>query len=64
MKAFFVGLIFLLAVAILTGIGILFFPLVIVFGLFLRIIFTFIFMVFFIWLLGKSIIFILGKFKS
>ena len=58
MKAFFVGLIFLIAVSILTGIGILFFPLIIVWGFFLRIILALLFIVFSIWLLGKFIIFV------
>lgn len=57
MKAFFIGLIFLIAVIILTGIGILFFPLIIVLGFFLKIILTLLFIIFSIWLLGKFIIF-------
>jgi len=65
MKAFFVGLIFLIAVSVLAGIGILFFPLIIVWGFFLRIILTLLFIVFSIWLLGKFIIFVWeGIFKT
>ena len=64
MKTFFVGLIFLLAVAMLTGIGFLFFPFLIVLGLVLRFIFTLMFVIFAIWLLGKLIIFILCKLKN
>ena len=58
MKAFFVGLIFLIAVSVLAGIGILFYPLIIVWGFFLRIILALLFIVFCIWLLGRFIIFI------
>ncbi|MCX5657633.1 MAG: hypothetical protein NTZ48_05370 [Candidatus Omnitrophica bacterium] len=61
MKAFAIGLIFLIAVSILSGIGILFFPLVIVFGFFLKIILSLLFVIFSIWLLGKFIIFIWEK---
>ena len=57
MKAFFVGLIFLIAVSVLAGIGILFYPLIIVLGFFLRLILALLFIVFCIWLLGKFIIF-------
>lgn len=59
MRAFLIGLAFLIAVIALAGIGILLSPLVIVLGFFLRIIFTFLFVIFAIWLLGKFIIFIL-----
>jgi len=69
MKAFFVGLIFLIAVSVLVGIGILFYPLIIVWGFFLRLILALIFIVFCIWLLGKFIIFVWegiskGRFKK
>jgi len=60
MKAFFIGLIFLMATGLLSGIGILLFPLVIVLGFFLRILLALIFVVFATWLLGKFIIFIWG----
>jgi hypothetical protein len=61
MKAFFIGLIFLFAVSILSGIGILLYPLIIVLGFFLRIILALLFVIFCIWLLGKFIIFVWGK---
>lgn len=64
MKAFFVGLLFLLAVAILVGIGALAFPLLIVLGLFLRIALSFIFVILAIWLLGRLIIFIWERLRS
>jgi len=64
MKAFFVGLAFLAAVAIFTGIGILLFPLLILLGLFLRIMLGFLFVILAIWALGKFIIFIWGRLKN
>jgi hypothetical protein len=60
-KAFFVGLIFLIAFSILAGIGILLYPLIIVLAFFLRIILALLFIIFSIWLLGKFIIFIWEK---
>ncbi|MFH1888636.1 MAG: hypothetical protein ABH806_00935 [Candidatus Omnitrophota bacterium] len=64
MKAFLVGLTFLIAVAVLAGIGALLFPLIIVLGLSLRVIAGFLFIIFAIWLLGKFIIFIWDNLKS
>jgi len=65
MKAFAVGLIFLIAVSLLAGMGILLFPLIVVLDFFLRIILAIFFVVFAVWLLGKFIIFIWAKlFKS
>jgi len=63
MRAFLVGLVFLIAVIVLTGAGILLFPLVVVLGFFLRYIFSFLFVIFAIWLLGRFIIFIRDKLK-
>ena len=56
MKAFLIGVIFLVATAVLAGIGILFFPLLLVLGLFLRLILGIILLILAIWLLGKFII--------
>lgn len=64
MKAFLVGLIFLVAVGILTGIGVLLFPLLIVMGWFLRLALVFLLVIFAIWLLGKFIVFIWERFIS
>jgi hypothetical protein len=58
MKAFAIGLLFLIAVGILAGIGLLLSPLVIVMGLFLQILLAVLFVIFSIWLLGKFIIFV------
>ena len=64
MRAFFIGLAFLIAVVTLTGIGILLFPLAILLGLFLRVIFSLLFVIFAIWLLGRFIVFIWSRLKT
>ena len=65
MRAFFIGLITLIAVVILSGIGLLLYPLVIVLAFFLRILIAIFFVIFCIWLLGKFIMYIWGMlFKS
>ncbi len=64
MKAFFVGLIFLFAVAILSGIGLMLTPLLIVLTFFLRIIIIALLAILGIWLLGKFIIFIWEAMKD
>jgi hypothetical protein len=58
MKAFAVGLIFLFAVSVLAGIGILLYPLIMLFGFFLKIILALLFVLVSIWLLGKFIIYV------
>jgi hypothetical protein len=58
MRAFFVGLIFLTAVAILTLMGFLLFPLLLAMAFLLRIVLGIILVLFAIWLLGEFIIFI------
>jgi hypothetical protein len=63
MRAFLVGLTFLIAAVVLIGAGILLFPLVIVLGFFLRVIFSFLFVIFAIWLLGRFIIFVWDKLR-
>lgn len=62
MKAFFIGLVSLIAVSLLAGVAVFLFPLVIVFGFFLKIILSLIFFIFSIWLLGKFIIFVWESF--
>ncbi|HQO58979.1 MAG TPA: hypothetical protein PLT76_09720 [Candidatus Omnitrophota bacterium] len=64
MKAFAVGLVFLMAVSILAGVGILLYPLIMVFGFFLKIILAFLFVISGIWLLGKFIIFVWERFLN
>lgn len=58
MKAFLVGLLFLIFLLVLSGIGILLLPLFLIMTVFLRFILGFILTIFAIWLLGKFIIYI------
>jgi len=58
MKAFFVGLLIVLAVFILSGIGFLLLPLIFVLGFLLRFIASILFIFLSIWLLGKFVIFV------
>lgn len=61
MKAFFVGLLFIIAVTLLAGIGFLLFPLLLVMAFFLRIVVIFLLVLLAIWFLGKFIIFLWEK---
>jgi len=63
MKAFLIGLIFLISVAILAGLGILLYPFLIVLGIALQIVISVIFVIFAIWLLGKLIVLIWESLK-
>lgn len=56
MKAFFIGLLFILAAVILSGIGLLLFPVFIILGWLLRFFLMLGFVILAIWLLGKLII--------
>jgi hypothetical protein len=56
MKAFFVGLLFLVMVAIFAGLGFMLYPFIIVLALFSRVIISILLVVLTIWLLGKFII--------
>lgn len=58
MKAFLVGLLFLIAVAILTGVGFLLLPLLLVLTIFFRVFIGFFLLLFAVWLLGKFIIWV------
>ena len=58
MKAFFVGLLFLVVVLIMTGVGVLLLPLLLLLTFFLRILLGFFLILFAIWLLGKFILFV------
>ena len=64
MKAFFVGLIFLIAAGLLAGVGILLFPLLVVLAWFLRLIVISLLLIFAIWLLGRFIIFVWEMIKK
>lgn len=61
MKAFLVGLFFLILVGIFASLGFLLFPLFIVIGIGLKILLGFSFVLLCIWLLGKIIIFVWEK---
>ncbi len=63
MKAFLVGLLFLCFVVILSGVGFLLFPCLLVLGLFVRVILIAVLLILAIWLLGKLILFIWKKIK-
>jgi len=64
MKAFLMGLVFLILVAILAGLGILLYPFLFVLGIALQIVISVIFVIFAIWLLGKLIILVWESLKS
>jgi len=64
MKAFWVGSLFLCAVFVLAGIGVVLSPLIILLSFLLRIIISLALVIFAIWLLGKFIIFIWEKLKN
>ena len=59
MKAFLVGFLFLFAVLLLTGVGFLLLPFLLILTFFLRIAVGFALILFAIWLLGKTILFLL-----
>ena len=64
MKAFLVGLVFLVAVLIFSVIGYLIFPLLLVLGVFLKFIISAALILLAIWFLGKSIIFVWESIKE
>ncbi|MEI6631315.1 MAG: hypothetical protein WCL25_01715 [bacterium] len=61
MKAFLVGLVFLSALCVLVGIGVLLTPLLLILAFFIRMIVLFFLVIFAIWLVGKFIIFFREK---
>ena len=63
MKAFLVGLLFLVVAAILSGLGFLLFPLLLVLGWLVRVILIGVLLILATWLLGKFILFIREKIK-
>jgi hypothetical protein len=58
MKEFLVGLIFILGVFVLSGLGLLIYPFLLILGFTLRVFIALAVIIFFIWLLGKFIIFV------
>lgn len=63
MKAFLTGLLFLAAVAILWGLGVLLFPLLMVLAVMIRVIVIITLLILAIWLLGKFILYVWEKMK-
>ncbi|MFH2139151.1 MAG: hypothetical protein ABII88_11705 [Candidatus Omnitrophota bacterium] len=64
MKAFLIGLIFLIAVIVMAGIGVLIIPLLLVLAFLLRVVVMLALLIVAIWLLGKFILFVWEKMKS
>ena len=64
MKAFLVGLLFLLAVAVLSAIGFFLYPILWALSIALRIILGIALVIFAIWLLGKFIIYVWEKIRE
>lgn len=64
MKEFLIGLIFLVAVFVFAGIGVLLMPFWLLLAVALRIVLIIIFVFFCIWLLGKLIVLAWEKIKS
>ncbi|MCF7874926.1 MAG: hypothetical protein K9L87_05485 [Candidatus Omnitrophica bacterium] len=64
MKEFLVGLIFILGVLALSGLGLVLYPFLLLLGFALRIFIIIGLGIFFIWLLGKFIIFVWESLKN
>ena len=64
MKAFMVGLIFIVAALALAGIGLLLYPFLLAIALLLRMVIIFALIIFAIWLLGKFIISVWEKLRN
>ena len=64
MKAFLVGLLFLIAVGILTAVGFFLYPVLWALSVVLRIILSIVLLIFAIWLLGKFIISVWEKVRT
>ena len=63
MKAFLVGFLAVLVVTVLTGLGFLLFPFLLVLGWVMRIVLMVVLVILAIWLLGRFILYIWGKLK-
>ncbi|HAZ10174.1 MAG: hypothetical protein AAB157_03270 [Candidatus Omnitrophota bacterium] len=61
MKEFFIGMIFLIFVGVIASLGFLLFPLLLLIAFILRLALSIAILVFFIWLLGKLILFLSKK---
>ncbi len=61
MKEFFIGMIFLIFAGVIAGLWFLFFPLLLLTAFVLRLVLSVAIIIFFIWLLGKLILFLSKK---
>jgi hypothetical protein len=61
MKEFFIGMVFLVFVGAIASLGLLLFPLLLLIAFILRLALSIAILVFFIWLLGKLILFLSKK---
>ncbi|OIO34303.1 MAG: hypothetical protein AUJ70_01405 [Candidatus Omnitrophica bacterium CG1_02_40_15] len=61
MKEFFIGIVFLILVGVLASLGFLLFPLLLLIAFVLRFVLSAVILLFFIWLLGKLILFLSKK---
>jgi hypothetical protein len=64
MKEFIIGLTFILGVLVLSGLGLLLYPFLLILGFTLRVFIALAVGIFFIWLLGKFIIFVWESLKK
>jgi hypothetical protein len=61
MRAFFIGLLFVLLIGVLAGIGFLLFPVFLLIAFIFRVLLSFGIVIFFIWLVGKFILWLSKK---
>jgi hypothetical protein len=64
MKEFFVGLLVIVMALVLSGIGILLLPLLLVLGVFLRLVVGLILLLLAIWLIGRVTLFLIDAFRK
>jgi uncharacterized membrane protein (DUF106 family) len=64
MKEFLIGLIFIIGVLVLAGLGFLLYPFLLILGFVFRIFVVTALTIFFVWLLGKFIIFVWESLKK
>ena len=61
MKAFLIGMVFLIFVGVIASLGVLLFPLLLLIAFILRLMLSVAILVFFVWLVGKLILFLSKK---
>lgn len=64
MKEFLVGILVIVMALILSGIGILLFPILLMLGLFLRLAVGLLILLFAVWLIGKATLFLIDVLKK